>query len=130
MTALQPLTDTQVQNRLEAYNAGGALERDIRALWDDAGEIIESRVRASSSASRGWRSSSATIPSPVDAGWVQDVAEYRPPPLSREAVGPGLYRHARQADQRHHRPAVRKIRRRARPGCCECVTSLQRLTSL
>ena len=31
MTALQPLTDTQVQNRLDAYNPGGALERDIRA---------------------------------------------------------------------------------------------------
>ena len=45
MTALQPLTDRQVQNRLETYNQGGALERDIRALWHAAGPIIESEVR-------------------------------------------------------------------------------------
>ena len=45
MTALQPLTDNQVANRLDAYNAGGKLERDIRALWEDAGDIIESEVR-------------------------------------------------------------------------------------
>ena len=46
MTTLQPLTDTQVQNRLDTYNDGGALERDIRALWVHAGEIIEGLVRA------------------------------------------------------------------------------------
>ena len=40
MTALQPLTDVQVKNRLNAYNADGALERDVRGLWDAASDII------------------------------------------------------------------------------------------
>ena len=40
MTVLQPLTDTQVQNRLVAYNPDGALERDLHGLWEDAREII------------------------------------------------------------------------------------------
>ena len=44
MTELQPLTEDQVKNRLEAYNKGGALERDIRTLWSHAGEIIEAEV--------------------------------------------------------------------------------------
>jgi methyl-accepting chemotaxis protein len=75
MTALQPLTDTQVQNRLDAYNAGGKLERDIRALWDDSGDIIETEVRGQfgeQAADRVRKHYS----SKVDAAWVQDIAEY------------------------------------------------------
>ena len=34
---LQRLTDGQVNARLQAYNADGALERDVRGLWQDAG---------------------------------------------------------------------------------------------
>jgi methyl-accepting chemotaxis protein len=75
MTALQPLTDSQVQNRLEAYNAGGSLERDIRGLWDQAGEIIESEVRTrfGDEAAAKTRLHYTT---PVDAAWIQSVAEY------------------------------------------------------
>ncbi len=75
MTALQPLTDAQVNNRLEAYNAGGSLERDIRALWSHAGDIIESEVQAQfgdDAAARARHHYTA----PVDADWVQGVAEY------------------------------------------------------
>jgi methyl-accepting chemotaxis protein len=75
MTALQPLTDAQVNNRLEAYNAGGALERDIRALWDAAGEIIEGEVRAQYDDEAAERVR-AHYTSPVDDAWVQSVAEY------------------------------------------------------
>ena len=31
MTTLQPLTDVQVQSRLDAYNPGGTLEREWHA---------------------------------------------------------------------------------------------------
>ena len=75
MTALQPLTDSQVQNRLEAYNAGGALERDIRSLWDHAGEIIEAEVREQF----GDEAAAKTrihYTTPVDSDWIQAIAEY------------------------------------------------------
>ena len=74
MTALQPLTDNQVANRLDAYNAGGKLERDIRALWEDAGDIIESEVR-----DQFGDEAAATVrnryTARVDADWIQAVAE-------------------------------------------------------
>ncbi len=75
MTALQPLSDRQVQNRLEAYNSGGSLEREIRALWDCAGEIIESEVRTQfgDEAAAKTRDHYTT---PVDDHWIQAVAEY------------------------------------------------------
>ena len=38
---LKRLTDEQVSARLKAYNPGGSLERDIRYLWENAGEIID-----------------------------------------------------------------------------------------
>ncbi len=75
MTASQPLTDDQVNNRLEAYNKGGALERDIRALWTHAGEIIESEVRGQF----GDEAAAKTrhhYTSPVNSEWIQSVAEY------------------------------------------------------
>ena len=74
MTALQPLTDTQVTNRLDAYNADGKLERDIRALWEDAGDIIEGEVRDQfgDEAAATVRSRYTTR---VDSAWIQAVAE-------------------------------------------------------
>ena len=75
MTALQPLTDSQVKNRLEAYNAGGSLERDIRALWDDAGDIIRDCARA-----HFGDAAVAVVErhytSKVDAAWIQNVADF------------------------------------------------------
>ncbi|MCL6683505.1 methyl-accepting chemotaxis protein [Sphingomonas alba] len=75
MTALQPLTDTQVQNRLDAYNAGGKLERDIRALWDDSGDLIEAEVRDQFGEQAAERVRKHYT-SKVDADWVQEIAEY------------------------------------------------------
>jgi len=75
MTALQPLTDIQVQNRLHAYNPGGTLERDIRGLWDDASDIIRDCARthfgepAVAVVERHYTSQ-------VDASWVQNVADF------------------------------------------------------
>ena len=74
MTALQPLTDQQVQNRLDAYNPGGALERDIRALWEAAGDIIEAEVTEQ----YGEEAAAKTrihYTSRVDGDWVQAVAD-------------------------------------------------------
>jgi methyl-accepting chemotaxis protein len=75
MTALQPLTDNQVQNRLNTYNKGGSLERDIRGLWDKAGEIIETEVRAQFGEDAAAKAR-VHYTTPVDAEWIQSVAEY------------------------------------------------------
>jgi methyl-accepting chemotaxis protein len=75
MTVLQPLTDTQVNNRLQAYNAGGTLDRDIRELWTHAGEIIESEVRAQFGDDAAAKAR-VHYTTPVDADWVQQTAEY------------------------------------------------------
>ena len=42
---LQRLTDQQVSARLAAYNAGGALDRDLQLLREKAGDLIETEVR-------------------------------------------------------------------------------------
>ena len=75
MTTLQPLTNRQVQNRLDTYNQGGALERDIRALWHAAGPIIESEVRDQFGEEAADKVRLHYTRS-VDAMWVQSVAEY------------------------------------------------------
>ena len=75
MTALQPLTETQVKNRLKAYNKGGSLERDIRGLWADASDIIRDCALthfgepAVAVVERHYTSK-------IDAIWVQNVAEF------------------------------------------------------
>src|SRR5688500_17193202 len=75
MTASQPLTDAQVNNRLEAYNAGGALERDIRDLWTHAGAIIESEVR-DRFGDEAAANTRHHYTSPVNSEWIQSIAEY------------------------------------------------------
>ena len=75
MTALQPLTDTQVQNRLVAYNPDGALERDLHGLWEDAREIIRECARAN------FGDGAVAVverhyTKKVDAAWVQNVADF------------------------------------------------------
>ena len=75
MTALQPLTDVQVKNRLKAYNKGGSLERDIRSLWEAASDIIRDCARA-----HFGEPAVAVVErhytSKVDAAWVQNVADF------------------------------------------------------
>jgi len=127
MTALQPLTDSQVQNRLEAYNAGGALERDIRALWTHAGEIIESEVRErfGDEAAAKARIHYTT---PVDADWIQAIAEYGRR-IYREKTSVPAY--IAKRDELISAMIARFFEQfAAEPEALrECVTSLQRLTS-
>ena len=72
---LQRLTDQQVSARLAAYNADGALERDVRRLWDQSGDIIEAEVRDQFGADAASRIAKHYT-APVDSDWIQDVAEY------------------------------------------------------
>ena len=75
MTALQPLTDVQVQNRLKAYNKGGSLERDVRGLWDHASDITSGCAR-----DHFGDAAVAVVEihytSKIDARWVQNVADF------------------------------------------------------
>ena len=127
MTALQPLTETQVQNRLVAYNPDGSLERDIRGLWEDAGEIISDCARqhfgdpAVAVVERHYTSK-------VDAAWVQNVADF----------GQRLYREKQSVpdyiatrDKLISDIIVRVFEKfdDDREKLCTFVTSLQRLTS-
>ena len=72
---LQRLTDEQVTARLAAYNPNGSLERDIRKLWDETGDIIDAEVRAQFGADAAQKMQSHCT-SPVDSSWIQNVAEY------------------------------------------------------
>jgi len=127
MTALQPLTDDQVTSRLDAYNPSGSLERDIRALWDNAGDIIEAEVREqfgdeAANRARGHYTSR------VDAAWIQAVAEYGRRIFVEKSSVPA-YIAAR--DQLISRISGRLFERFATEPdrLLECVTALQRLTS-
>ena len=93
MTALQPLTDNQVQNRLDAYNAGGALERDSALCGTPPATSSRPRSReqfgdeAAAKRARHYTS-------PVDAAWIQAVADHGRRHLRREELGSRLYRRA------------------------------------
>ena len=127
MTALQPLTDTQVQNRLVAYNSDGALERDLHGLWDDASEIIRDCARA-----QFGEPAVAVVErhytSKVDAGWVQNVADF----------GQRLYREKQSVPQyiatrdRLISDIISRLFEKFaddQARLCKLVTALQRLTS-
>jgi len=127
MTALQPLTDSQVTSRLDAYNSGGTLERDIRTLWDQAGEIIEAQVGAMYNDEAAARVRTHYT-SPVDASWIQSVAEYGRR-IYREQISVPAYIAKRDRlisaiiaglfDKFTDEPEALR----------QCVTSLQRLTN-
>ena len=72
---LQKLTDSQVANRLGAYNADGGLERDLAFLWHGAGEAMEAAMRdgGGEEAAQQLRS---RFNRPVDAEWIHAVAAY------------------------------------------------------
>jgi methyl-accepting chemotaxis protein len=72
---LQRLTDEQVSARLGSYNPKGSLERDVRHLWEEAGDIIEPEFHAQFGAEAAARIK-AECTATVDARWVQDVAEH------------------------------------------------------
>jgi methyl-accepting chemotaxis protein len=127
MTELQPLTEEQVLNRLDAYNAGGRLERDIRALWEDAGDIIEAEARQQFGDDAAAKVR-AHYTSRVDADWVQGVADYGRRIFTEKSSVPA-YIAARDA-------LIGRVvgglfeRFAAEPDkLLECITSFQRLTA-
>ncbi|MGE5563093.1 MAG: methyl-accepting chemotaxis protein [Bacillota bacterium] len=72
---LQRLTDEQVKARLAAYNPGGALDRDIEVLRDNAADIVAAEVQAQFGPERAARFAE-NYTGKVDARWIQNVAEY------------------------------------------------------
>jgi methyl-accepting chemotaxis protein len=72
---LQRLTDAQVNARLQAYNPDGSLERDIKRLWQDAGDIIEAEVRNQFGPEAAERVH-GHYSGKIDSSWIQNVAEY------------------------------------------------------
>jgi methyl-accepting chemotaxis protein len=72
---LQKLTDEQVSSRLKAYNAGGSFERDLKALWEDAGDLLEDVMRT-----RGGEAAAERLAlrftTPVDAEWIHGIAAF------------------------------------------------------
>jgi len=74
-TKLQKLTDGQVASRLAAYNPDGRFERDLKALWREAGEKLVATM------CEGGGDEAALhlhhrLTAPVDADWIQSVAAY------------------------------------------------------
>ncbi len=72
---LQKLTTGQVETRLSTYNAGGAFERDLHWLWQEAGEAIERTVveEAGEELARQFREH---LTRRVDASWIERVADF------------------------------------------------------
>jgi methyl-accepting chemotaxis protein len=125
---LQRLTDEQVSARLKAYNAGGSLERDIRSLWENAGEIIDDEVRGQFGADTA-NQLNAHYTGKVDFDWVQSVAE-EGRRIYREKISVPDYITAR--DQLITRVIGRLFRQYADDAAAleQCLSSFQRLTCI
>jgi methyl-accepting chemotaxis protein len=124
---LQRLTDEQVHARLAAYNPDGSLQRDLHALWDDAGDIIESEIGAQFGPEAAKRVHDHYT-GKVDAAWIQAVAEYGRR-IYREKTSVPAYIAAR--DQLITRIIAQLFERFAdQPETLEnCVGAFQRATS-
>jgi len=124
---LQRLTDQQVNNRLTAYNPGGSLERDVRELWDEAGDIIEAEVRAQFGPDAAAKVETHYT-GKVDSNWVQAVAEYGRRIYAERTAVP-TYIAAR--DQLKTRIIARLFDRYSEKldALERCVTTFNRLTS-
>jgi methyl-accepting chemotaxis protein len=72
---LQRLTDEQVKARLAAYNSGGALDRDIALLRENAVDLISAEIAAHFGQERA-EHYTGFYSKKVDAAWIQGVAEY------------------------------------------------------
>ncbi len=72
---LQWLTEEQVTARIACYNPGGALDRDIEILRQNAGELISAEIQAQFGPERAEQLTS-TFSGKVDREWIQKVAEY------------------------------------------------------
>src|SRR5689334_13988687 len=124
---LQRLTDGQVNARLQAYNPDGSLERDLKGLWQDAGDIIDAEVRAQFGGEAAERVH-AHYSGKVDSTWVQNVAEYGRR-IYRDKTSVPAYIVSR--DQLISRVTERMFERFANDSATlqRCITSFQRLTS-
>jgi methyl-accepting chemotaxis protein len=124
---LQRLTDGQVNARLQAYNPDGSLERDLKGLWQDAGDIIDAEVRAQFGGEAAERVH-AHYSGKVDSTWVQNVAEYGRR-IYRDKTSVPAYIVSR--DQLISRVTERMFERFANDSAAlqRCITSFQRLTS-
>ncbi|HSQ98383.1 MAG TPA: methyl-accepting chemotaxis protein [Sphingomicrobium sp.] len=125
---LQRLTDEQVNARLLAYNADGALERDVHLLRDKIGELISTEVREQFG-SEAAATLKAHYSGKVDANWVQNVAEYGRR-IFREKISVPQYIAAR--DQLKTRVIAGMFERFANnlDELHECVAAFQRLTTI
>ncbi len=125
---LQRLTDEQVNARLLAYNADGALERDVQLLRDKIGELISTEVREQFGSDAA-ATLKAHYSGKVDANWIQNVAEYGRR-IFREKTSVPQYIAAR--DQLKVR-VIAGMFERFGPNLDElqeCVTAFQRLTTI
>ena len=127
MTALQPLTDTQVQNRLVAYNAGGSLDADIRGLWEDAADIIRDCARKHFG-DAGVAVVERHYTSKVDAAWIQNVADFGQR-LYREKQSVPQYIATRDKLISDIISSLFQHLAGDQARLCERVTALQRLTT-
>jgi methyl-accepting chemotaxis protein len=122
---LQRLTDEQVSARLKAYNPGGSLERDIRQLWDDAGDIIEAEVRAQFGAEPAKKLQSH-YNGRVDANWIQSIAD-EGRRIFREKVSVPSYMAARDQMKAKIVEALFERFSADFPALQRCVRTFQRL---
>jgi methyl-accepting chemotaxis protein len=72
---LQRLADEQVKARLQAYNPGGALERDLNLFRDHVLDIVVAEIAAQFGSDRGGRYA-AIYSGKIDSAWIQSIAEY------------------------------------------------------
>jgi methyl-accepting chemotaxis protein len=72
---LQRLTDSQVSDRLSAYNRAGSLDRDIELFKDRVLTFVIAEIRAQFGPERAERYGDI-YNGKVDAAWVQSIAEY------------------------------------------------------
>ena len=72
---LQRLSDEQVNARLAAYNAGGALERDVALLREHVADLVTAEIAAEYGHERADRFA-PVYSSKIDAAWIQHLAEY------------------------------------------------------
>ena len=125
---LQRLTDQQVSERLKAYNPGGSLERDIRYLWEQAGEIIDGETRGQFGAEAA-NKLNGHYTGKVDFDWVQNIAEEGRRIFSGKTSVP-TYIAAR--DQLISRITDRLFDKYASDAATleQCISAYQRLTSI
>jgi methyl-accepting chemotaxis protein len=75
---LQKLTEKQVSDRLAAYNENGSFERDLRALWDEAGDLLQKVAREQAEDETSGEEAAERIrrrvTSSVDPEWIHGIA--------------------------------------------------------